>query len=189
MNIGISRKKVIGAAMVALMSGAFAVMPAGAGGEGLGGFKLEGAWIAKGVGVPLQWTYVLSPDASGRRAAVHGSIDVGVGGGASLGAEYASPLIGQLVMIGPRTAKFTTVWYGMRKLPAGSPITAEIVYIGVNKGEAAFTGQGEVVSTHHIAHYLPTSDADGDGLPDDGTSPVVGPITVTTLDTRVPSPH
>jgi hypothetical protein len=188
--MNVSRRKVVVAVLAAVAAGGLAVTPASAGGNAASAYKLEGAWIAKAAGfpLPLQWTYVLSPDASGRSAALHGSIDVGVGGAAGLGAEYASPLIGQLVMTGPDTAKFTTVWYGMRRL-TGAPVTATIVYIGVNKGEAKFVGQGEAISSHNIAHYLPGSDADGDGLPDEGQVPVVGPIPVTTADTRVPSPQ
>jgi hypothetical protein len=92
-------------------------------------------------------------------------------------------------MTGPDTARFTTVWYGMKKLPPGAPVTAMIAYIGVNKGETRFVGPGAAITSHHIAHYLPGADADGDGLPDEGQVPVVGPISLTTEDTRVPSPQ
>jgi hypothetical protein len=187
--MNVDRRKVLAAVLVAAAAGTLAVARVDAGGDGAGAYKLEGAWIAKGVEYPLQWTYVMTPDSSGRRAALHGSIDVGVGGAAALGADYASPLIGELVMTGPNSLKFTAVWYGMKRLPAGAPVTAQIVYIGVNKGEASFVGPGEAVTSHHIAHYLPGADADGDGLPDAGTTPVVGPIPVTTTDTRVPAPQ
>ena len=40
-------------------------------------FKLEGAWIAKVVEAPGQWSYVLSSNPSGRFASGHGSVDVG----------------------------------------------------------------------------------------------------------------
>ena len=40
--------------------------------------KLEGAWVAKVVGMPLQWTYTLSPDPSGRRAAMYGTVQVAI---------------------------------------------------------------------------------------------------------------
>jgi hypothetical protein len=39
-------------------------------------YKLEGAWIAKVVGMPMQWAYTMSPDPSGKRAALSGSIHV-----------------------------------------------------------------------------------------------------------------
>lgn len=184
----ISRRKIVTAVMAAVATGALTVTPVTAAGDGMGAVKLEGAWIAKGVELPLQWTFVLSPDSSGRRAALHGSIDVGTGSGAAFGADYASPIIGQLVMTGSDSGKFSTMWYGIKRLPSG-PLSATIVYIGVNKGEVKFVGQGEAISTHHLAYYLPSSDADGDGLPDDGATPVFGPITLTTTDTRLPLPQ
>ena len=58
----------------------------------------------------------------------------------------------------------------------------------MNTGEGRFV-DGQWEATHHIAYYLPSSDADGDGLPDPGTMPVVGPITIHTLDMRLPVPH
>lgn len=92
-------------------------------------------------------------------------------------------------MTGPDTAKFNSVWYGLKTMPPGSPLSAQIVYIGVNKGEIKFTGPGKLTGSHHIAYYLPTSDVDGDGLPDPGTTPVIGPIPLTTFDTRLPEPE
>jgi hypothetical protein len=183
----ISKRKMVVAALSAAVAGWLVVTPVGAGNGSNGAVKLEGAWIARGVEAPLQWTYVLSPDPSGRQAALHGSIDVGLGGN-PFGADYASPLIGNLVLTSPDTARFNSVWYGITKLPPAAPLSAQIVYIGMNSGEATFVdGQWEV--THHIAYYLPSSDADKDGLPDPGTLPAVGPITVHTVDTRVPLPH
>ncbi len=60
------------------------VVPASAGG-GEGAYKLGGAWVAKVDSVfggpppaESQWSYVVSADPSGRRAAGHGSIDAGL---------------------------------------------------------------------------------------------------------------
>ena len=47
-------------------------------GQGAGAYKLDGAWVAKVVGVPGQWTYIISADPSGKRAAGYGSIDSGL---------------------------------------------------------------------------------------------------------------
>jgi hypothetical protein len=100
--------------------------------------KLEGAWVSKVQEAPLQWSFVLVPDASGRRASLHGSIDVGL---LTFGPDVTTtPLIGELVMTGPATAKFTSVWYG--RMPAAGPLNASIVYIGMNQGEVRFTGPG-----------------------------------------------
>ncbi|MBI2924637.1 MAG: hypothetical protein HYY24_02910 [Verrucomicrobia bacterium] len=139
--------------------------------------KLEGAWIAKapvpGMPVQLQWTYTLSPDPSGRRAALSGSIQVHippaivppVGRFADL--EYNSPFVGELVMTGHDTADFTAVWYGMKK---AFPFN-QIVYIGVNSGQVTFTGPGQSEVTHALAFYAPSTDGDNDGLPDPGEGP------------------
>jgi hypothetical protein len=80
-----------------------------------GAFKLEGAWVAKVVGIPAQWSYVLVPDSSGRYAALEGSLDIGF----SLGplfppSDKTSLLMANLVMTGPKTGKFNSVWYGIR---------------------------------------------------------------------------
>ena len=47
---------------------AFGIASTGGGGSA---YKLEGAWIAKVDGSTGQWSYVLSPDSSGRRASGH----------------------------------------------------------------------------------------------------------------------
>ena len=185
----LNKHNLVVTALAAAATVAFMVItPADAANEDSGAFKLEGAWIAKGVGFPLQWTYVLSFDPSGRRASLHGSIDVGLGG-SGFDADRGSPLLGELVMTGPDTAKFISVWYGLKTTPPGSPVSAQIVYIGVNKGDVKFTGPGKGTASHHIAYYLPSSDADGDGLPDQGTTPALGPIPITTFDTRLPAPE
>ena len=106
----------VAAALSAAVAGWLVVTPVEAGNGANGAVKLEGAWIARGVEAPVQWTYVLSPDPSGRQASLHGSIDVGLGA-SSFGADYPSPLIGNLILTGPDTARFNSVWYGIKKLP------------------------------------------------------------------------
>jgi hypothetical protein len=150
--------------------------------------RLEGAWIAKVVGMPLQWTYVLSPsDPAAKSAAISGSIQVHVppavvAPGLFADLEYNSPIVGEIVMTGPDTTKFTAVWYGMKK---GYPFN-QIVYIGVNSGWGKFTGPGKSEGTHHLAFYYPSADGDGDGLPDPGAVPALCLPAAGTIDTRVP---
>jgi len=179
-----TKRKLIVAALVASAVGALPAAQAAAAGPDLGANKLEGAWVSKVQEVPLQWSFVLVPDASGRRASLHGSIDVGLAGFGS--SVTTTPLLGELVMSGPASAKFTSVWYG--RVPAAGQISATIVYIGMNRGEVKFTGPGKGVSTNHIAYYHPSSDADGDGYPDAGATPIAGPLEFTSIDTRLPSP-
>ena len=154
-------------------------------------YKLEGAWIAKVVGMPMQWTYTLSPDPSGRKAALYGTIQVAIRPavvvpGLFPDAEYISDFVGEMVMTGHDTMKFTVVWYGMKKAASASMFSDEVVFIGVNSGTGKFTGPGQSEVTHHLAFYDPTSDADGDGLPDPGKEPKLCLPATISLDTRVP---
>jgi hypothetical protein len=149
-------------------------------------FKLEGAWIAKVVGMPMQWAYTVSPDPSGRRAALAGSIHVPIPPQAINPAlfadwEYNTDMVGELVMTGPDTVEFTAVWYGMKK---GFPFD-QIVLIGVNSGQGRFTEPGKMTGTHNLGMYAPGTDGDGDGLPDPGQDPAVC-LPATSIDTRVP---
>lgn len=181
----ISRRKIVAAALsAAVVAGWLVVTPAGAGGGAA--VKLEGAWIGRGVEGPFQWTYVLSPDPSGRQATLHDSIDVGVGPPLPDGLTL-TPLLGNLVLTGPDTARFNSVWYVIQKLPPEAPVSGQIVGIGMNTGEGRLV-DGRWVATHHIASYPPDSDADGDGLPDPGSVPD-SVNTVHTIDTRLPLPH
>jgi hypothetical protein len=164
------------------------VAPADAGKQSSAAFKLEGAWIARVVEVPGgQWTYTLSPDASGRHATGHGSIDVGLyTPPLSDMVDITSPLLIDVVITGPDTAKFNSVWYGTKKV-TGLATTAEVIYIGVNRGDFKRVAPNKSEGTHNIEFYLASADADHDGLPDPGAVPVGG-ATVHTIDTRLPSP-
>lgn len=182
-----------GATLVSISACLLLVSPTVLAGNGPGASKLEGAWVAKVVEVPGgQWSYVLSPDASGRRAFGHGSIDAGFDVGGIFGSAFepsdaSSPILINLVMTGPDTAAFYAVWYGLKRLDPPSPVTEAIVYIGVVTGETKFVAPGKSESTHDFAIYAPTQDGDGDGFPDEGeATPYM--FTVHTVDTRLPAP-
>jgi hypothetical protein len=155
--------------------------------------KLEGAWIAKVPGMPIQWSYVMSPaDPSGKRAALSSTLHVRIPGEVWFPdlvppVDYFTPFAGEAVMTGPDTARFTGVGYGIKKVvPSESyPFWEQVVLICVTSGEIQFTAPGKVETTHHIADYLPAADADGDGLPDAGQTPFLCLPPTTTLDTRV----
>jgi hypothetical protein len=175
-----SRLKVIATVLMAAVAAFLLATPVGAANNAMGAMKLEGAWIAKVPGTPVQWTYVLSPDPSGRSASFHGSIEVGFGN--PLGSDRTSPLLGAVVMTGPTTGKFNSVWYGISNI-------AGVVYIGVDTGDIEFVG-GKILGTHNLVFYLPDQDADEDGLPDPGEMPAFGyPGPVHTIDTRLPLPR
>jgi hypothetical protein len=155
--------------------------------------KLEGAWIAKVPGTPLQWGYLISPaDPSGRRAAISTTLHVRIPGdvwfpGLVPPVDYFTPFVGEVVMTGPDTATFSAVGYGIKNVsPSESyPFWEQVAFICVSSGEITFTGPGKAESTHHIADYWPATDADGDGLPDPGQTPFLCLPATTTLDTRV----
>jgi hypothetical protein len=116
----------------------------------------------------------------------HGTIDVGLyTPGLDEMADKTSPLLIDVVMTGSDTAKFNSIWYGL-KAASGGMTTAEVVYIGVNWGELKFVAPNKTEGTHHIEFYLPSADADHDGLPDPGAVPIGG-AQVHTVDTRLPS--
>lgn len=154
-------------------------------------YKLEGAWVAKVVGFPGQWSYVFAPDPSGRRAFGHGSIDVGFNPavfGCALGETNAdSPILINAKKTGPDTGLGYSVWYALKK---ADPAPVEIVFIGEVRTEIKFIAPGKAESTHYFAFYLPSQDVDpADGFPDEGQVPACfAPVPIYTLDTRVPAP-
>jgi len=153
-------------------------------------YKLEGAWIAKVTSIddpiplyPYQWSYVLAPDASGRGATLHGSIDVGFP--SDMPGSLGSPIIGELVMTGHDTFAFNSYFYVM--MPNPNTLIDEIVIIGRSYGEGRFTGPGKLENTYHFEYYLASADVDGDGLPDPTSEPIQT-FDATSSDTRIPSP-
>jgi len=162
-----------------------------------GAHKLEGAWVAKVQGpLPGQWSYVLAPDASGRRAAGHGSVDLGFNPDYVFGCEFGemdyadSPILISLEMTGPDTAIGYSVWYAIKTL---SPGAAEIVFIGEVRSDITFIAPGKSQSLHYFYFYSEDKDVDPkDGFPDVGAEPdcswVARGIVIPTIDTRLPAP-
>jgi len=156
-----------------------------------GAYKLQGAWVAKVIGFPGQWSYVLVADPSGRRAAGHGSIDIGFSPavfGCVFGETNAdSPILINIRMTGPNTAVAYSVWYAFS---TASPASTEIVFIGEVRTETRFVAPGKSESTHYFSFYLPSQDHDpADGFPDEGETPACSaPVALYTLDTQLPAP-
>ncbi len=188
------RRSILILALVVLTLSASPILASGQGGEA---FKLEGAWIVRvvtvdgvppGTALPFQWSGVFAPSPDGRRATIHGSIEVAFP--KLVDYDFPSALLGVAVQTSPSTAAFNSVWYLIKK---GSPVD-HIVAIGTARGEIRSVGQGKSETLYHFAFYLPSADADGDGLPDDtdgdgvvDAAPIAA-FNVTTMDTRVPLP-
>ena len=87
-------------------------------------------------------------------------------------------------MTGPASAKFTSLWYGITQTP-----TPHVVYIGMNNGTIDFVDPTHAKGTSNIVFYLPSADADGDGIPDADAEPLAEAITLHTVDTRLTLTH
>lgn len=176
-----------GAVAIAVLAAA----PAFSGGNSAA-YKMEGAWVARCVEVPLQWSWDYVPDSSGRRATANAHFDVGpvisdLGFGV---ATKDSHILIEAEMTGPDTLVFSAVWYGLKEPSTILPgvLTADIVYIGVDKGVLTFVAPGKALGVHHIEYYLPSQDADGDGFPDPGEDPVLPMEELHSVNTRLPGP-
>ena len=145
-------------------------------------FKLEGSWLAKDAS-GLSWTYVFAPcDSDGREAAFTSEwVTVDPTFGLFPDAEYIASVIGEAAVTGPNEAVFTVVEYGMKKV--GS--VPQKVYILQDSGTIKETAPRQTEVAHNISFYLPTQDADGDGLPDKGQTPLLC-VPGTSIDIRLP---
>ena len=164
-----------------------------------GAFKLEGAWVAKVLGAPGQWSYMISSDPSGKRGAGHGSVDVGFRANFICGlngfptefelTDSESPILVSMLMTGPDTVAYNSIWYGLKDLGPLSPIVNEIVLIGTVTGELEVVAPGKMQGTHNFALYTPDADIDPvDGFPDEAAVPVCE-FQLFTVDTRLPMPQ
>ena len=185
--------KLVITALAATVAAFFLFASVGTAGKVAGAQKLEGAWIAKVPGTPGQWTYVVVPDPSGRRARAHGAVEVGPNVEEIFGPyDRVSPLLVDIKMTGPETAVYNSVWYGIRDLeleppiPVGTP-NSELIFIGVSKGTLTYVGPEKAHGVHNFEFYFPVQDGDGDGLPDADEEPELA-FQLTTIDTRLPSP-
>ena len=133
--------------------------------------KLGGTFIGSGGG--LLWSALQVPlDPAGRTAAIRiNNISYGTdlaGLLAAFGADTLTEDIGQGEMISRDTFKWRFVGYGTKQ---GNPPLIQLIVVVTGTG--TFNGPDSFVVNYTIDFYLPTADADGDGLPDPGTTPVL----------------
>jgi hypothetical protein len=177
--------KILATSFAVVAAACMLTAPATAGDVVTGAGKIEpGVWIARVVEAPGQWSYVVTSDPSGRRGAAYGTVDVGLyTAGLDDLTDRTSPLLIDLVVSKRGVVQFNSVWYGLKKVSNGVT-TAEIIYIGMNHGTITYVGPNKATGVHNIEYYLPTQDANHDGLPDPGQQPIGG-ATVHTTETRL----
>ncbi len=152
-----------------------------------GGFKLEGAWVARVTSFNekpwpfvTQWSYVVNADPSRRKGTIHGSLDVAFPStNPSLAADFSSAITGEVIQTGPDTLADNSLTYAIRK---ASPVN-QIVSVAMASGEGRWLGPDKIEWTIHFAIYLPSADTNGDGIPEGDP---VTTFDATTVDTRVP---
>jgi hypothetical protein len=149
-------------------------------------FKLEGSWLAKGTGAAAGqlWNYSYAPsDPSGREATFQGGNIVGdpTLGGLFPEAEHAPVYVGRAVMTKRNEAAYTVITYGVKRVAA----VPEVIWIGVDSGTIKSVSGNKTEVAHSYSVYLGAQDADGDGLPDEGQSPIAC-VPFQSLDTQLP---
>jgi len=134
--------------------------------------KLEGAWVAQtDNGIRSLVTYGPS-DPSGRSATFRNQMVWPPELLASVGIDAVTDEIAEAFVTGINTATYTGIWYGL----AGG----RIAMIFVDHGTLTFNSPSQGVAEHTISAYLATADADNDGYPDPGSTPVATFPSVTT---------
>ncbi len=126
--------------------------------------KLEGAWIAStDNGIRSLVTFAPS-DPSGRSAAFRNQMVCPPEILAALGVEAYTDEVGEGVVTGPTTGKYTAVWYGL--------VSGRIVTILLDNSSFMLVSPTQLTIDHTVSVYLAAADADHDGYPDPGSTPV-----------------
>jgi len=148
-------------------------------------YKLGGAWVGGVQGI--QWSAIYAPsDPAGRTATIQvqfpafpAAIQAGLL--APFGADTLSVAVGEAAMTDRDTAKFTWVAYAVTD--AHPPV---IMAIFVVNGTMDFTGPDSAMTTETVRIYLPSADANHDGLPDPNAIPAATVPFPPGLNVRVP---
>ena len=84
---------------------------------------------------------------------------------AATGIDAVTDEVAEEFVMGRKTTEYTGVWYG---LAAG-----KIVLICLDDTTSTYVSPTKRINVHVGSFYLPPADADNDGYPDHGTSPVM----------------
>jgi hypothetical protein len=138
--------------------------------------KLEGAWVAQtDNGLRSLVTYSPS-DPSGLRATFRNQMVWPPEILASFRLDAVTDEIAEEFVTGINTSKYTGIWYGL----AGG----RIVLICVDNSVITRDSPTHGTIQHTVTAYLATADADNDGYPDPGSTPMAT-ITAKSITTRV----
>ena len=165
----------IGLAGVALVAGTLCVT-----GFGTKYYRLGGGWV--GGNPTYTWSVLFAPsDPLGQTAAARPILRYFgpefAGLLASFGADNLSDATGEIKMVSPDTGRWTLISY-MQVTPKQPGDTLQNKGIIVSHGTWKFTSDNTAVLNYTLDVYLPSADADGDGFPDAGTTPVLSIPTV-----------
>lgn len=159
--------------------------------------KLEGNWMITVPGTPVLASLTLIPgDSSGRHASLAGEFIAPLPPvlyglpPQYIPEELMSTFIGDLKLVGRNEAVGTGFWWAMRDTVEGEPTYPfkKVVHIGVSAITVSFKAPGKAEITMGLAFYDPSSDADGDGLPDAGVDPIYSVPPVPGVLTRIALP-
>jgi hypothetical protein len=150
-------------------------------------YQLGGGWIGSGSGLEYSALYV-PLDPSGQKAALRLQF-VGWGADfaalmAAFGADAGTDGIGEAAMISPDTFKWTTVNYNIKQ---GNPPVKVLILVA--EGTGKYSGLNRFDVNYDTSIYLAAADADGDGFPDAGATPLMTITNMTGSLKRVPVLH
>jgi hypothetical protein len=138
--------------------------------------KLEGAWIAT-VDSGVRGLVTYSPtDPSGQSATFRNEMVWPASVLASMGIEAVTDEVAEEFVTKNGVSRYHGVWYGL----AGG----NIVLIFLDDSVITYESPTYCTIQHTIATYLASADADNDGYPDPGTTPVAT-SSVTSIGKRV----
>lgn len=169
----------VGAVLVGLLT----LIPTAASGQGQQ--KLGGTWLGVESDGGHRWTCIQTPlDAAARQSAlqvkftVYSPLMAGLIG--STGADSFTDFAGEARMLDRTTAQFILVGYALKRSQLGLPPEIKLIFVGFGTWE--FRDSEHAVLNYRVNVYWAAADADGDGMPDPGATPVHGfPIADTAL--------